>query len=211
MIGNGSIAKIVAAAEAMAAREPTTRFDPEAHEYFLNDEPVPSITQMLDNCCYIDDRYFTEECAERGTMVHKLTADYDTGAIEHPASVESKWKGYLLAYVAAMRDLGRPTWDDIEQARVSVKHRFGGRPDRAGKLWGGVCVLDIKTGGTYDWHGVQTALQAILVAPDYQLPATSIVRYGLNVRENGKYTLLEHKPASDFVKAYDVIRKCTGR
>lgn len=193
---------------AVVHAEPTFRFDPSAHEYFLDNVQVMSITQMLDNCCYIDDSYYTEECAERGTMVHRLTADYDMGAIEHPESVENIWKGFLLAHVAAMRAMGKPAWDSIEEAVCSPVYRFGGRPDRVGKVWGAVSVLDIKTGGVYDWHGIQTALQAILVAPDYRLPATAIVRYGLNLKGNGKFTLLEHKSPRDFDRAFDVIRRC---
>lgn len=193
---------------AASTSEPVFRFDPVNHEYFLNDVQVPSITQMLEDCCYIDDTYFTAECAERGTMVHRLTADYDLGAIEQPASVENIWKGYLLAHVAAMRGMGRPAWTSIEQALCHPALRYGGRPDRVGKVWGAVSVVDLKTGGTYDWHGIQTALQAILVASEVNLPPTVIVRYGLNLKINGKYKLLEHKDVRDFDKAYDVIRRC---
>lgn len=188
--------------------DPVFRVDPANHAYFLNDVQVPSITQMLEDCCYIDDTYFTEECAERGTMVHRLTADYDLGAIEQPASVENIWKGYLLAHVAAMRSMGRPAWTAVEVAVASAAYRYGGRPDRVGKVWGAVSVLDIKTGGTYDWHGIQTALQVILVAPEFHLPPPTIPRYGLNLRNNGKYKLLEHKDTKDFDRAYEVIRRC---
>jgi len=191
--------------------ETVFHFDKDSHTYWIDGVEVPSITAMLDNCCYFDDTYWREECAERGTMVHKLTADYDTGAIEEPASVENKWKGFLLAYVKAMRDLGKPRWDSVEEARVSPSYRFGGRPDRVGKLWAAVSVLDLKTGGVYDWHGIQTALQAILVAEEYKLPPTSIVRYGLNVKDNGKYSLIEHKDVRDFDRAYEVIRRCARR
>lgn len=185
------------------------RFDPVEHEYFIDGEQVLSITQMLDNCCYIDDSFYTEECAERGTRVHRLTADYDMGAIEQPASVEDKWKGYLLAYVGAMRSMGKPDWTAIEEALYSLVYRYGGRPDRVGKVWGAVSVLDIKTGGTYDWHGIQTALQAILAAQEHRLPPTAIVRYGLNLKANGKFKLLEHKNVRDFDRAYEVIRRST--
>lgn len=187
---------------------PTFHFDPIDHEYFIDGEKVPSITQMLERCGYIDTRFYSEECAERGTLVHKDTAAYDLGAISDPRALECAWKGFFLAHVEAMRVL-KPEILSVEVARGSIEHRFGGRPDRVLKLWGAVTVLDIKTGVVWDWHALQTALQAILVAPDHHLPPTAIQRYGLYLRDNGKYKLVEARNPRDYDEAYEIIKACT--
>ena len=193
---------------------PSFRFESSTHEYFLNGEKIPSITQMLESCGYIDDTYFTEECAERGTLVHSLTAQYDLGAISAAAAIECIWKGYVLAYCGPQKSFHttyRPQILSVEVARCSPQYRFGGRPDRTVKLWGVAGVLDLKTGGKAEWHKIQTALQAILVAPELRLPPTAVARTSLYLKKNGKWKPDPHEDTHDFDKAYEVIKDCTTR
>ena len=185
----------------------TFHFDPENHEYFIDGEKVPSITQMLDYAGWINDEFYTKESSERGTLVHKLSADFDLGAISDPRTVENIWKGYFLAHVDAMKKM-QPEVLAVEQALGHPTLRYGGRPDRVWKLWGAITVTDIKTGVVADWHGIQTALQALLIAPHYHLPPESIQRYGLYLRDNGKWKFIEHKNRHDFGEAHEVIRTC---
>jgi len=198
----------MAARPAPAVVIPSFRFDPETHEYYLDDVLIPHITGMLEATGYIDDEWFTEEACDRGTMVHRLAAEYDLGAISDPRQVVCEYKGWFLAHVEAMRTV-HPTWLHVETALASPQHRFGGRPDRVGKVWGAWAVVDLKTGVPSKATPIQTALQAILVAPELHLPPAAIVRYELDVKENGKWRLFEHKAKSDFNEAYEVIRECT--
>ena len=189
------------------SREPVCRFDAIEHQYFIDGEEVPHITGMLDNVNLIDDAWLTEEGRERGQIVHRLAADFDLGAIADPRQVENIYKGWFLAHVAAMRTI-RPTWTAVEQAIISVAHRFGGRPDRVGRVWGAWAVVDLKTGTRSAATPIQTALQAILAAPGLRLPPTAIVRYELDLKKNGKWELFEHTDRRNFDKAYEVIRDC---
>lgn len=197
----------------------TFRFDASAHEYVANDtgEVLPHITGFLKAGQLVDDRWFTEAHSERGRCVHTLTADYDLGAIEDPAESTSRHKGYLLAYAAAKRLL-RPDWDYVEVPFVNWEARFGGRPDRLGRVAGGVSLGDIKSGvevkakaPVTGWRvvsvaAVQLALQAILVAPTLKLPAESIFRYGIYVKSNGKFKVVPYTDARDFDVAYRLLR-----
>jgi len=186
-------------------------FDAERHTYTDADGRVlPSITQMLETAGYIDDRWFTEESSERGTAVHDLCEDYDRG-LGDVATCASRYRPWLLAYAAAM-DLLRPQWDEIEAPAVHPTWRFGGRPDRVGRIFGACAILDIKTldkGWRLDKATpLQTALQAVLVSGHHPLPAPAWKRYALYLRPNGKFRPYEHTNRSDLDRAYEIIRQC---
>ena len=190
---------------------PEQRFDALEHRYYLDHEEVPHITGMLDDTGWIDDAWFTAESSERGRVVHDLSAKYDLGAIPDPAAVECpKYKGWFLGYVKAMRVI-KPRWTHVETAMFDLTDRWGGRPDRVGKMWGAWAVLEIKTGVAAKATPVQLALQAILAAPELHLPPEQMLRYELRVRGTGKGTLLEHVDSRDFDRARKVIRECCTR
>ena len=191
----------------IAEQVPEQRFDALDHRYFINNAEVCHITGMLADTGWIDDAWFTAESSERGQIVHRLCADYDLGAIPDPAAVECKHKGYFLGYVTAMRVI-KPRWTHVETAMFDLVDRWGGRPDRVGKVWGAWAVLEIKTGVAAKATPIQLALQAILAAPELHLPPERILRYELQVRKTGKATLLEHPDPRDFSKARDVIAEC---
>lgn len=185
------------------------RFDALNHKYIELQSGVvlPHITGMLEAAGWIDDTWFTEESSERGTMVHRLTADYDLGAIEDPADVSSRYKGWLLAHVAALAIM-RPTILAVEQPLVHTTLKFGGRPDRDVTLYAARSVLELKSGVPHKAHPIQTALQAILIGHQAGLPAVSIQRYCLYLRGDGKFKLEHHADRRDFTEAERIIRQC---
>ena len=160
---------------AIIEQAPEQRFDALDHRYYLGHEEIPHITGMLTDTGWIDDAWYTEESRERGQLVHDLSAKYDLGAIPDPSAVECapKYKGYFLGYVKAMRAI-KPTWRYVEQALFNLTDRWGGRPDRVGKLWGAWAVVEIKTGVAAKATPIQLALQAILAAPDLKPPPERI-------------------------------------
>jgi hypothetical protein len=164
------------------------------------------VTQMLERDGLTDDTWMTQESRVRGTIVHKLTADYDLGAMPDPSTCTSRHKGYLLAHVAAI-GIVRPEILAVEEPRVSVRYRFGGRPDRVAKLYGALGVLEIKTAAPARAHEVQTALQAILEAERRGLPPEALVRYCLYLKPDGRWRLEEHTRTRDFDAAYRIIRE----
>lgn len=185
------------------------RFDAVLHRYLsLEREPdvYPHITGMLEEAGLVDSTWFTEESKIRGTAVHKLTADFDLGALDVPTCT-SRYRGWLLGHVAAMGIL-RPDVLQVEEPSVHPTYRFGGRPDRVWSLDGAVCVAEVKSGPLEPSHAIQLALQAILISLKYRLPPTSIGRFGLYLKESGKFKVEQFTKASDFDEALRIIRRC---
>lgn len=191
---------------------PAFRFNADTHTYFLNGQERPHITGMLLRTGWIDDTWYTEESSERGRQAHKLTADYDLGAVDLARCV-SAYRGYLVTHVKAMR-LMRPEIKAVEEALIHPELGYGGRPDREIIAYGAVAVLEGKSGGVEKAHQVQTALQAILISGRYHLPAEAIARYclywKLSERKDGSWgwRLEEHRERRDFDEAYRIIRRC---
>ena len=184
------------------------RFDPVAHRYTLvgSDEELPHITGLLEaDGLNQNARWMTAESKVRGSAVHRLAADYDREALTDVIGSWSYYKGWLHAYAKAMSEIPH-RWDFIEMPFVHPYHRFGGRPDRGGLAYGAVAVLDLKSGGAEDGHPIQTALQAILIAPHLNLPPHRIERYALYLKQNGHYGLEHHPRRRDFDRAYRIIR-----
>jgi hypothetical protein len=186
------------------------RFDAGPHAYIAVDtgETLQHITGMLEKTGWVDDLWFTEESRDRGTAVHQLTADYDLGALDVQTCV-TPYRGYLLSHVAAMGIL-RPEILAVEEPIVHPVYRFGGRPDRVERIYQAVAVLEGKSGAKTKAHGVQTALQAMLVAVRTGLPVEAIARYCLYWQGNGRFKLEEHKDRRDLTEARRVVRVCCG-
>lgn len=186
------------------------RFDAEGHEYIDNStgEVLPHITGMLARTGWVDDLWYTEESSERGAIVHRLTADYDLGALDVHECDSGTYRPYLLAHVDAVKAL-RPTWLAIEQPLAHPRYRFGGRPDRNARIFGLRGPLELKiTIRVERSHQIQTALQAILLAPWSGLPAEAMARWCAYYKKTGKYTVEQHRDPRDFDEAYRVIRSC---
>jgi hypothetical protein len=188
------------------------RFDARNHEYVdvATGAVLPHITGMLEQAGLVDDDWFTEESRIRGTAVHRLTADYDSGSLD-PAKCISKYREYLLGHVAAMTILRGQGLEvhAIEEAIVHEIYRYGGRPDRIVTLSGRRGVLEIKTTAQpAKSHMVQTALQAMLDECESGLPAETLGRWCLYLRPKGKWKLEEHRSMRDFTEAQRVIRVC---
>jgi len=188
----------------------TIRFEASSHTYIdeATGAVLPSITQMLDRAGWIDDQWYTEDSCTRGQAVHQLTADYDLGAL-NPATCVTAYRGYLLAHVAAMA-IERPAFRLIEEPLAHPTLRFAGRPDRAGLFHGVAGVLEIKSGLVARSHPIQTALQAILVAPVFTLAPEMLTRLVLYVKANGKFRIEEHRDRRDFDEARRILRCFAG-
>jgi hypothetical protein len=193
----------------MSPQTLTFRFDAVNHEYIeLETGAVfPHITGMLARTGWVDDRWFTEESSDRGTAVHRLTADYDLKSLD-VESCTSKFRGYLLAHVKAVSII-RPQMLAVEEPLVHDVLRFGGRPDRDMIAMGQRGIWEVKSGASSAAHSIQTALQAILVAQEAMLPPESLLRLCCYVKDKGKYSVVEHKERRDFDEARRIIRECT--
>lgn len=186
------------------------RFDALRHEYIDPDtgETFPHITGILEATGWVDSDWYTEASKVRGQAVHRLTAEHDLGALD-VASCTSRYRGWLLAHVELMAKL-RPEILAVEEPSVHPVHRYGGRPDRVWRLEGVLGIPEIKSGAFEKSHPVQTALQAILVAPRYGLPPEQLQRFGIYLKENGRGKVEQFTDRRDFAEAYRCIKRCCG-
>jgi hypothetical protein len=187
------------------------RFDAVRHVYTALDTGLrlPSITQLIKAAGLIDDRWYTPEACARGTAVHKLTAAIDLDALTLDELRGHEFEGYVHAHVE-LTGIVRPDWRHVEQAAAHPTLRYAGCPDRVGTLYATRAVLELKTGPPAAWHQIQTALQAILVADELDLPALAVQRFTEYVQANGKYRIEAHENRNDFNEAYRIIRDCKG-
>ncbi len=184
------------------------RFDAANHEYIDLDtgRVLPHITGMLEAAGWVDDTWFTEESSQRGQMVHRITADYDLGAL-HVESCDSGYRGYLLGHIKACGIL-RPAIESVEEPLVHPTERWGGRPDRVVRLAGVLGVLEIKSGQPAKSNQIQTALQAVLVAAaGADIPAELFGRWCLYLTARGQFKLEQHKERRDFDEARRITRR----
>src|SRR5574341_49547 len=189
------------------------RFDALNHEYLsvATGEVFPHITGMLEQTGWIDDRWYTEESSDRGTAVHKLTADFDLGALKVTADEpKTRFRGYLLGHVKAV-SIARPKMLAVEEPLVHPVLLFGGRPDRECIVYNLRAVWEVKSGAPERAHQYQTALQAILIGHFAGLPPESIGRFVEYVKDKGKFKVERHVERRDFDMARDIIRQCCGR
>ena len=183
-------------------------FDSTAHEYIDidRDERLPHITGLLRRAGVVDTEWFSDECRIRGAAVHRLTADYDLQSFTKADIPElvSPYKPWLVAHVGLCDRLG-PTWLMVEEALIHPYWRFGGRPDRVGEFDGVLTITEVKSGPPDTWHGIQLALQAILVGQEMKLPPEQIQRWGWYLKANGKGKRVPYTDLQDFSKAYRIL------
>jgi len=184
------------------------RFDQVRHEYIDpgSGEQYPHITGMLEAAGHVDSEWFTEDSRIRGSAVHRLTADYDLGALDLESCV-SRYRGYLLAHAFAM-DVMKPEILEVEQPRVHAAMHYGGRPDRVWRYDGRLAIPEIKSGDYEKSHPIQTALQAVLVAPEYGIPPELFERYGIYLKANGRAKVERFDDRRDFDEAMRIIKRC---
>ena len=187
------------------------RFDADTHTYTdATGAVLPHITGLLEAAGWIDTTWLTEAGRDRGTAVHELSAEYDLRGLD-PARVVSAHRGYLLAYIAAMKAL-RPRWTAVEVPCVHPVYRFGGRPDRVGRVLGLHTIAEIKSGAEERHHAVQTAMQAILVAGEHGgLPAEDYQRIAVYLKPTGRYVVERHTDRRDFGRAMEIVRATCQR
>lgn len=189
------------------------RFCEAEHAYYDDlGRRVPNITNMLQRTGWVDPTWYTQASRDRGEAVHALTAALDLDALDLD-TCESPYRPWLLAY-AHSRAIVRPSWSHVEVAFMHEHLRFAGRPDRVGEVYGAIGVVDLKSGAEHRAHQVQTALQAILVAPEVGLRPELIHRYAwyLFAAKPGRwgFRLVRHTRVQDYADAREVIRQCVA-
>jgi hypothetical protein len=163
-------------------------FFPESHRYEIDGHPVPSVTTILKDMGFVDAQWFTDHARTRGTYVHQIIEWHITGEIDE-STIDPELQGYLDAWGAFTADTGFVS-TETEKPLASDIYRFAGTPDHIGMLNGREAVIDAKTGAIYPHVGLQLA--------GYEILATRpLKRFGLQLKEDGRYSLKEFKDRQD--------------
>lgn len=128
-------------------------FDPVAHQYAWNGQPVPGVTSLLQHLHSFSmvDPEVLAEAQDRGKYVHDCCHAWDENDLD-----ESFVKPEMAGYVESWKRFTarhEPNWTSIEQSGYSKIYHFAGTEDRFGTMLffdgnqGARCPvdLDIKT------------------------------------------------------------------
>lgn len=167
-----------------------TAFDSAKHEYTIDGRAVPSVTQILVECGIIDSQWYTDEGRIRGTYVAEATALYDRGELDD-AALDPALQPYVAAWARFLLD-SQFEIKMIERELFDAFGRYAGTLDRAGYLHKRDCVIEIKTGASESWHGLQLAGYAEL------RKCTTLKRLAVYLGDDGKYSCREFSDRNDF-------------
>jgi RecB family exonuclease len=160
---------------------------------------VLSVTQILKAAGYIDDAWFTEDAADRGTRLHTAMerCDKRQGAVFEPDII-----GRIEAHHKFTAEC-KPVYEGIEVEIVDPILQIGGRIDRiCAALFGKRAILDFKSGAVQKWHGAQTWAYWYLDGGRIDTQ-----RFGCYLRDDGSYRLKPYTSAEDGDRFLDAYRK----
>lgn len=173
----------------------------EAHRYWLPDgREALGVSAILKAAGLIDDRWFNEEAALRGTFVHAALEYLDAGELVED-SVDPAIAGYVAAYQRFLREcpsVGRIVLS--EAALGDLVLGYAGTVDRVRYVGDALAVIDFKTGAPCSWHPIQLSAYAALVKTYSQ--HAIVQRWGLYLRADGGYTFKQYTDRRD----WDVFR-----
>lgn len=175
-------------------------FDAEKHEYTVDGEKVPSVSDILSPLSaerYAElNPWMLLAAAERGTAVHEATELMDYG-YEADEEADPMIEPYLLAYQTFLLE-HNVEWEMVEKIVAysrfeDEKPLFCGTVDRYGKVDGEQAVVDIKTYASMSTDALisascQTQLYAAAITGgDCEKP---VRRYVLHLKKDGDYRLI---------------------
>jgi hypothetical protein len=173
------------------------RFDAESHRYYLGDEQIPSVTQVLEPLQELEGipRGILESARDFGIKVHSACALMINKSLD--------WRTLdpqLVPYVSAARKFLQEsgvTMLRYEHRMVDPSLKIAGTLDFTGMLNRYAAVFDWKTTAVM---GRTVGLQLAAYDHLYRLGMGSrpLKRYGVQLREDGSYRLLEYKDPRDF-------------
>ena len=160
--------------------------------YTVNGQRVVSVTEALVISGVVDfsgvPLDLLEAARERGRRVHELCAEVARGDIEN---LEPEFAPYVDAFCQFLETSGfKPHL--IEHPVVNERYRYAGTLDLTGDLDGEMILIDIKTGRSPRWAGLQLAGYALAFAP------TTLKRFSLELRPDGGYRLKPFRSYADY-------------
>lgn len=171
------------------------KFDEPSHLYWLNDVPVPSVTQVLDPLVDFSkvDPDLLERKRQIGTAMHRAIEfgdDLDVSSLD--ASIMDYYRAWLK-FVADTNIL--VTHSELRVA--SSIYMYAGTLDILGVLGKRDALIDIKTTATiYPTNALQTAAYERAARETLGIKRAP-QRFTLQLKNNGDYRLVPHNGASD--------------
>ena len=177
----------------------------DARFYQTNDGYVPSVTTILE--AYPKDAHFykwlkevgsdadtiRDEAGRRGSVVHELTEQYDSG-IEcsfigeqgFPKYKMNEWS--MFERYVEFSETYKPTIEAMEMHMISEKLGFAGTLDRIINLNGKSMLLDIKTSNAFhNFYWLQlSAYNELLKTIDIKVNSVGILWLNAKTRTTGK-------------------------
>ncbi|MFA5706858.1 MAG: hypothetical protein WDA41_10925 [Candidatus Neomarinimicrobiota bacterium] len=141
-------------------------FSEETHQYTWNNEPVPSVTQVIGEWVKCGGMYvsiFTgtqvpadkfEAAGRFGTAVHKMLHSYLEGSLDFGLLTDDLLM--IFTQFEAWREIFRPEPLYIERQLYSERYLYAGTMDLVCTIGRDRWIVDYKTGG-YDMAGPQLA------------------------------------------------------
>lgn len=164
---------------------------PSRHEYLLDGEPVPSVTEVITVAGLgVDyagiDPVVLEKARHRGTRVHEVCEQIDRG--QQPA-VEDEIAPYRDAYLRFLAD-SQAQCHDTEARVYHPEHRYAGTYDWRGVLAGKLTILDRKATATMAHASTAAQAAGYLHAHNAICPDAICEQIGsLHLRRDGTYRL----------------------
>ena len=133
-------------------------FRAEDHTYWLGEQRLPSVTEILDGLGFISPFSKNEERAHVGRLVHQMLALYEAGELD-----EDNLDPQLAVYLGRWKKMRHHAIPQhIEQPMYHADYGFAGTPDLVATTGKVILIVDFKTGGTTAWHGLQIGGYALL-------------------------------------------------
>lgn len=182
-------------------------FDPVAHEYRLNGNVLPSVTQVIGAVWPELYAHSSDYARDRGSRVHEaIDEDLRTGAEDWTLSTEIQ--GYVAAARRVVAELELEIVS-VEQRLWSDTYRYAGTLDIVARRNGKLLLLDWKTGDPGWQCGLQTAAYAHALQERDGIVVTK--RVGCHLRSDGSYDLTQYNnfrsDFADFCAALRVFRR----
>jgi hypothetical protein len=161
------------------------RFDPEKHEYWLDDRRMESVTEILGDAGLTDYRFSHEWYMTRGKYIHTASEMIDRNTLDW-TTLDPVLVPYCEAYRSFVEDC-RPVVAVSEKPLYHATHLFAGTPDRVVKMNGRMVIMDIKTGLPVAANWLQVAAYRELIQANENIHATQGAV--LCLQDDGKYRL----------------------
>lgn len=193
---------------------PELLFDEAAHRYTVGGERRVSVTTLLSDLGLVDDRFFSEQAAKRGSAVHAAIEMNDEDDLDE-SSLTPVVATRLGGWRRFRQETGFAPLVDrfgargvFSEVRMLSRHlRVAGTADSIGTMNGvaGLVLVDAKTGIPNPATALQTAGYAVLF---HEITGETIARrFAVHLDEAGSYRLVPYLNPKDslrFIAAADL-------